>query len=74
MGKLLLLLLLAAIPPFARLGDKLDQAEARYGLEKPLPKYVKPTPLFEGAKELNSSFRAGRSVVPFSSQQTGRST
>lgn len=57
MRKALLLLLLSAVSALGRLGDTREQAESRYGLEKPLPKYLKPTTLLEGARELIFEFQ-----------------
>jgi restriction system protein len=45
--------MLSAMPAQARLADTLDQAEARYGLEKPQPKYASSRgTLLEGAREV----------------------
>src|SRR4051794_39602827 len=51
MGRLVLFLVLCAtVPAMARLGDTREQAEARYGLEKPQA-VRSPNPLLEGARE-----------------------
>lgn len=60
MLKSLILLTLLPLVSHARLGDTLDQAEARYGLPKTIPKGSQQSRLLTGAQEYTFEFEGWR--------------